>query len=1137
MRLINKPMLVWLIVIVTIFASSLPFMLDGTTSETAISTSVSSDSQLLGAYEPSNLQGMDPRAIFDRVAGSGVPSDFVYLPNLFAPGLGNNGVNPLYSSSPAPMGVTDYGYMEPSGLKIPYQYNTTSFLGTVMFESLDAQYLMNNYPGTVAVQLSAVLSVPNPQGEGNSFFWVKNIMLYTPSTGEVQFVANIWDLSSPSMAFPGGTNLSGSGSMIPGLMYYYAGPTLQLSGENTVALYVNTGMVGGNNAVFFQYSTGTGEHGEAEPGISYDTVVFTSSAQDARFVVDGFSTTPSGFLKDVELAVTGPGMGSTTSIYNANGQLTLKFLGADGTYTKLPAAYNYGSNTGETVQGLSVWWSSQMKPMAHLSTGPSLPVSLWGSLVSHSGAVNLQGRIDPSNAFVVINMGTRIDNTTAAWAPVNPNGTYKFSLPGRITYTMEVLLSNFEAQYVTIATSVNESSDEGSGQSHGGGGGGEGADNTQAWNNFTLANNNSLGIYTPLYANGNNQLKYLTVGSSGNGSVTGNGTIADPFVLENNQYARISELFTRANDFLYPQFSGMLIENTNVYVKMDSPPSFQYKYPVSYYNLLNSMQLPFYNNLNMILHNTSNVTISNGSSITGWFPETMAVGILSNLMIMGSTDFLVASSTFSSMGSSLSIYSGNGFLGNGTIWGNKFAVDLVLGSSYSPSMYNHARPLGLSVYSSGNLIYNNFFTRGINVTSPLHDPYNLQQTVYRNSWNLPEKMDITYANLANGNALKGSIVGCGYEGGNYWESQDIAEIPFNEYGGIAYGGDYLPLMPAFYPVSFNASGNWPDMAWGLQISTNVPILFHGNLGKEFLINGTYDYRVTSDSNYSASPSSGIFTVNGSGVSINISFSREVYPVTFIRSGIPDSTPWSLAIGQIKETIQNSSVTLYLENGSYSYTASVNSTGLLATQTGSVLVMGGPALEGIALKNQLHNVNFTISQGNFGGEWSLYINGMSYASDAPVITSEVQNGTYEYRVTAPAGYTVTPSSGTVMVYGENVTIALSISVQTYKVTFVSEGLKSGTPWQIQFGEQTTNSTCSEISFTVPIGNYTYSILEVSGYTSNGTNGYVAVSDRNVTVSIDFEPPVDYTGNALYVLVGTVTFAAISAMATYLVGRRR
>ena len=1131
---ISKRGLVALIVGITVMASLLPFIFEGGGTENTVAASISTDSVATQSYDPASPMISDPRAVFEMAADSGVPSEYIYLPNIFAQKLADGGVNPLYTASPAPMGVTDYGYMEPSGLKIPYQYNTTSFLGTAMFESLKAQYLMNNNPGTVAVQLSAVLSFPG--SHGNSFYWIKNIMLYTPSTGEAQVISNIWDLSSPSFSFPNGGIMSGNGNMIPGLMYYYVGPEFTLSGENTVALYVNTGIIGGSNAVIFQYSTGTGEHGTAAPGITYDTVIFSAagaggSGSQGKFIVDGFSKTPSGLLKDVELAVTGPGMGSTTSIYDANGQLTLKFLGADGTYTKLPAAYNYGSNTGETVQGLSVWWSSQMKPMAHLTTGPSLPVSMWGSQVSHSGAVNLQGKIDPANAFVFISMGTKINNDTAAWAAVNQNGTYKFSLPGRITYTMEVLSSNHDPQTITIATSTNESSEEGTGQSHGGGGGGEGEDETLAWNNFTLNENQSLGVYTPLYADGNDQLKYLTTGQSGTGSAS------DPYVLENNQYTRISGLFTRANNFLYPQFSGLLLENTNAFVKVDNPPNFQYKYPVGYYNQLSSMQLPYYNNLNMVFYNTSSVIVTNGSSITGWVPDTMAVANEANLMFIDSTDFLVASNSFNSMGSSLSVYSSNNIADNGTVWGNSFGPDLVLGSSYSSSMHYHEAPLALSVYSSGNLIYGNYFREGINVISPLHDPYTKSPTIYNNAWNLPQKEGPSFVNWANGQELKGNIVNCSFQGGNYWESQNISQVPMNGHGGIASGGDYLPLSMPSYPVTFNAIGAVPDTGWAIQIFSKVPIAIHGQYGKQFMFNGTYEYRIISGSSYSATPSTGTFTVNGSSQDIAITFSKVAYPVTFTSTGIPVGTTWSISVGQMHEATQNSTITLYLGNGSYGYSAGVDTPQQYASASGNILVAGVPVNQEVRLNNQLHEVNFALGQGNFMGNWALNLNGITYRSSAMNITSALQNGVYQYSASAPEGYVITPSSGTVMVYNGNVSISLNISKETYRVTFVGDGLKSGTPWEVQFAGQSVNSTDSEISFEVPVGNYTYNIPGVGDYSNTQSSGYLLVSDSNLTVDLEFKPPVDYMGGAMNALIGTVTFAAITALATYFVGKRK
>ncbi len=1142
MRHLSKRGLAALIMCVTVVTSSLIFIFDSNGVEATGVRSASVYPGLSLTSQQSLQIGQNDGNAIDIAMNSGVPGKFVYLPNIYAQNLGQQGVSPLYSRGPAPMGLTDYGFMEPSGLKIPYTYQTSSFLGTVMFEDLNAQYLMNSNPDTVAAQLSAVLTVSSGQGNHTDYFWVKNIMLYTPSTGEAQFISNIWDLSSASLALPNGIIESGNGSLIPGIMYYYAGPVIQMVEENTVGLYINSVEINGHDAVVFQYSSGTGEHGEVPAGTTFDTVILSTSTyeqtgSDAKFVVDGFSKTPSGLLKDVELAITGPGMGSTSSIYSANGQLTLKFLGPDGTYTKLPAAYNYGSNTGETIQGLSVWWSSQMKPMAHLSTGPSLLVSMWGSQVSHSGAVNLQGKIDPPNSFVFISMGTKFDNNTASWAPINENGTYKFSLPGRISYTIEVMASNFEPQYVTIATATNESEEEGTGEPHGGGGGGEGADTTLAWTNFTLDFNGARGVYTPLYANGNEQLVNLTQGRSSNGTPVGNGTLADPYLLENNQYVRINELFTRTNNFLYPQFSGILIQNTNKTVRVDSPPSFQYKYPVDQYMLLNSMGLPYFNNLNMIFQNTSGVILSNATSITGWFPNTILQENIANVMIIDSSDFLVASNTFRSMGTSLSIYSGNSGSDNITVWGNTFVRDVLMDSSYSAALMHGTNPLAVSLFSSGNLIYNNYFGQQTTVRSPLHDPYTMEPTMYWNSWNLPDKMGLSFTNTVNGIGLNGSIVECGYQGGNYWEDQNVDQVPYNVNGEIAYGGDFIPLHPPAFEISFNALGDVPPSGWYVQFDKKPMNHFMGPHGSGKLLNGTHEYRVITPSSYSASPSQGTIGVNGLAHTVNITFTKVTYPVTFTRSGITDGSDWTLSVGgMVKETSDNS-VTLYLQNGSYQYSATVNAKHQFAHSSGKVLVLGKSVNQAIAFNNRLHVVSFVLNQEQFQGQWSIMVNGTSYSSSTASILSDLQNGVYQYNVTAPEGYVVTPSSGTFAVLDGNVTLSLDVKTQTYKITFVGNGLESGTQWQVKFGNETIHSTQSEITFEVPVGNYTYFVPDVSTYTTDQANGYVIISDQNMTINIEFQPPVNYSEDGVAVLIGTVAFGTVTALAIYLVDRKK
>lgn len=1142
MRHIRKQGFAALVMSMAVVASSLIFIFDSSGEDLANDHNATVYSKAFPFSQQSSLFVQNSGNAVNLALNSGAPAKYIYLPNAYAQNLGQNDVSPLYTKSPAPMGITDYGFMEPSGLKIAYSYETSSFLGTVMFEDLSAQYLMNGNPGTVAAQLSAVLSVDNGQGNNADYLWVKNIMLYTPSTGESQFVSNIWEISSPSFALQNGMIQSGSGSVIPGAMYYYAGPVIQMDTENTVGLYMNSVNINGHDAVVFQYSSGQGEHGEVSPGITYDTVVLSTSTYNetgtnAKFIVDGFSKTPSGLLKDVELAITGPGMGSTTSIYNANGQLTLKFMAPDGTYTRLPAAYNYGSNTGETVQGLSVWWTSQMKPMGHLSTGPSLPVSLWGSQVSHSGAVNLQGKIDPGNAFVFISMGKKFDNNTAAWAPVNENGTYKFSLPGRISYTMAIMASNFEPQYATIATAANESSDEGTGEPHGGGQGGEGSDETLAWNNFTLSFNGTMGVYTPLYANGDVQLKQLSIEALGNGSSVGNGTLADPYILENNQYKGIDRLFASANNFLYPQFSGIFLQNTHSEVRIDSPPSFQYKYPVDHYNLLHSMGLPYYNNMNLLFYNTSGVTITNATSITGWFSNTMLPGTIANVMFLESENFLVAANTFNSMGSSLAVYSQDSGSDNGTIWGNTFEKDALLGSQYSNGLLHGTEPFAVSLFSSGNLVYNNFFGLGIGVSSPLYDPYSMQQMLHSNSWNLPEKVNLTYTNSVNGMSLNGSIVDCGYQGGNYWEGQNVEQLPYNANGKISFGGDYIPLQPPAFEINFNALGEIPNDGWGIHLGMKYQNHYTGNSGSVSLINGSYVYRIVTSSIYTSSPTTGTVNVSGFSQTVNVTFTKVTYPVTFSRSGISEGTEWSLSVGGIDVKTTNNSVALNLQNGSYSYSATLNVQHQFDLASGNILVLGKPVNQEIGFSNRLHSVNFVLDHGEFQGQWSVSINGTSFSSSSASILSDLQAGVYQYEVTAPDGYVVTPSTGILAVYDGNLIIPLEIQTKTYKVTFVSQGIDSGTQWQVELGLKMANSTHSEIAFEVPAGNYTYNVLNITQYATDQPNGYVIVSDKNLTVDVVFRGPTSHSGEVAYILIGAAIFGTFTTIAVYMTGRKK
>ncbi len=1072
---------------------------------------------------------MDAKSVMSTLMQNNVPVKYAYLPNFYGASSGSSSVAPLYTSAPAPMGVTDYGLMSPSGINVPYSYNTSGFDGSAMIEGLEPFYPMGNLPYTVSIQLNTVLDHVTVQGNSDYVFWIHSVALYTPGTGTVQLVNNIWNISSPSFSLNSDSILSGNGSTVPGLFYYDVGPTLNVPSTFTLDLYVNTENVNNNNEVVFGYAISNTESSYLTSG-TYDNVVFNSVAEGsseatdpAVFHVDGFKKTPSGLLYDAELVLGGPGGGSTSAIYYANNQFKLKFQDSgSASYTNVPAAYNYGSNTAETVSGLSVWWTSQKNPIAHLSSGPSLFVKLWGSSQTGSGATNIQGQINPSSAFMFVNIGSSYDGSKAAWAPLPQNGTYKFALPGKLDYSGAIILSDYAPHFFDTAAYAGNETETESGPP------GNNTTETTTHFNVTLNVDPSRGIYTPLYAFGNDQVPFLTVGSTVTGNVTGNGTESNPYIIENNQYEKIDPLFTHTNAYMFPEFSGVLLRDTNVSVLMESSPAFGIQYGQFESSYLAFHGLPSQNNLNMVFYGTEGVTLYGSSMVTGWFASFLGAYPMANVIFSNSNDFLVADNDFSSMGSSLLIYNGIGETGDGTVWGNHFMPDDLTKGSYAPEILFGQNPTGISVYSSGNLIYNNYFDISRSAYSPAFDINTGVTATYGNDWNLTSKMPLTYVNTVHGFELYGSVVNVNYQGGNYWYDFD-GNIPYNDSYNIAFGGDYYPLILPTYNVTFNNIGLPADMTWtvtlhersqstqGASITFKVP-------------NGTFEYSIAKPSIYSVSPSSGMVYVEGEPVAVNLTFTLIVYNVTFQQTGLPSGMQWTVTLNGSNVTSTSANASFQRHNGTYSYSVSGPQTYSVSPSSGTVLVDGADVVKNLSFVYIEYPVSFHITGLPAGMSWTLNFDGTNQTLTSDSTTIMALNGTYSYRVYAPDDYSVTPASGSVLVYGSEVNVNLEFSLNHYNVVFKYDGLDPGTLWEVTFNNQTVNTTTEQIAFLVPNGNYSYTVTEVQGYNSDTTSGNILVDHADVSQIVHYSKKPNYL-LTVGIIVAAVAAGAIGGYALF------
>ena len=501
-------------------------------------------------------------SVLNTLTSRHIPSKYVYLPNFNARTAVNGGVvQPLYSTSPAPMGLGDFGLRNTSSGIVGYNLSTSSFEGSASFSNMKPFYLLNDAPYSVTIQLNTVLNNVTLFGSSHYVFWTQNVFFYSARTHSLTFLDNIWNFSSPSFTLTKNSIYSADGNIIAPVFYYDIGPTINVGYPFTVNLFLNSTTVGGRSAVYFNYSVMSPTFTSPEAG-SYDMVIFNSTlpgqsaAKAPSYLVSGTTLTPTGYLLyDAEMMIGGPGGGSTTSLYNISGAMTLKYLDATtGFYANVPSAFNFGTDTGETSEGITVFWTQDA--VAHLGTGPSLLYGMWNvSGSNHAGSVTYSGSLTPANAFLFVSPGSRFSESGAAWAPVSSSGSFQYLLPADGVYSGEALFSEHSIMNFTLGTVTA----------------------------ISLSVNPSIGIYTPLFAMGNSGVTSLASSLS----ASGGGTSGSPYVIQGVQNMPVNTLFSEVNDFFFPVFPGVLFVNTSLHVQLVGMPSFFFNYMP---NLLPALQ-------------------------------------------------------------------------------------------------------------------------------------------------------------------------------------------------------------------------------------------------------------------------------------------------------------------------------------------------------------------------------------------------------------------------------------------------------------------------------------------------------------------------------------------------------------------
>jgi hypothetical protein len=217
--------------------------------------------------------------------------------------------------------------------------------------------------------------------------------------------------------------------------------------------------------------------------------------------------------------------------------------------------------------------------------------------------------------------------------------------------------------------------------------------------------------------------------------------------------------------------------------------------------------------------------------------------------------------------------------------------------------------------------------------------------------------------------------------------------------------------PSEYIVSITEAGLPQGTTWQayvngakLPASNNSTIVFEA-------ANGTYSIRIPNVDGLEAVPNKFSITISGGNVSYNVVFGAPLYNVSFFESGLATGTIWNVTIGNVAESSINSSIIFHLRNGTYAYSVGRVTGAILANHNGSIIVSGRNV--NVTLRF-LVSVQFTFIETGLpsGVHWGVRINGTYYNSSSSFIYLNLTNGSYNFVVDLPSGYSASPRSGAV-----------------------------------------------------------------------------------------------------------------------------
>lgn len=380
-----------------------------------------------------------------------------------------------------------------------------------------------------------------------------------------------------------------------------------------------------------------------------------------------------------------------------------------------------------------------------------------------------------------------------------------------------------------------------------------------------------------------------------------------------------------------------------------------------------------------------------------------------------------------------------------------------------------------------------------------------------------------YVGIQIGNGTQISYLSNGVLNDVLYMNGQISDLAFTN-GNFAFSGTnmvsfnpILSLYKVMVNLTVNSNGLKTNTRWGITFdnvtfettNSNINVVLPESSGSVKVIPPA-GYS-TSESVISLGSSELLYTTSTS----NVTFSPETtYPSSFIESGLPYRSNWSLIIDGNTYSSTSSYLNLSLPNGSYRYSVLALTDYIPVPSTGTLVVTGnGIAQANISFTSaQTYTIKFEESGLSQGTLWEIVFDGTAINSTSNIISFISSGGTHSFSISPVQGYEISISSGSIDV-SSNLTEHVTFFKSIYEVSFEESGVPTGDTWGVSLGGSIIQSTGIVISFYVYNGTFDYYIYSPVGYFSNVTSGTIIVSGNSVAEYLSMEKTSEYKINFL------------------------